>query len=61
MLTDWEKNQPAPVTAAGVFLEDLVQSYHEQKVFNIILTPDYNDAHADHFHCDQTPGSDFLQ
>ena len=45
----------APVTAAGVFLKDLVQSYHEQKVFNIILTPDYNDAHANHVHLEVRP------
>ncbi len=61
VLADWEMNQPNPVTEAGAFLGELVQSYHDQKVFNVILTPDYNAAHADHFHCDLTPGSDFLQ
>ncbi|MEO7328802.1 MAG: extensin family protein [Minicystis sp.] len=60
VLTDWEKDQPAPTTTAGKFLKELVKSYHEDKVFNIILTPDYNAAHADHFHCDLTPGSDLL-
>ena len=61
LLTDWEKNEPAPTTVAGKFLKELAQSYHKEKVYNIILTPDYNAAHADHFHCDLTPGSDFLK
>jgi hypothetical protein len=61
VLTDWEKDQPSPTTAAGKFLKELVQAYHDDKVFNIILTPDYNAAHADHFHVDLTPGSDFLK
>ena len=61
VLTDWEINDPTPTTAAGIFLRELVEAYHLDKVFNIILTPDFNAAHADHFHCDLTPGADFLQ
>lgn len=30
-------------------------------IFNIILTPNYNTAHRDHFHIDLTPGSDFIK
>ena len=26
-------------------------------IFNVILTPEYNAAHADHFHVDLTPGA----
>lgn len=27
------------------------------KLFNVVLSPDYNNAHKDHFHLDQGPGS----
>ena len=30
-------------------------------IFNIMLTPNYNSAHRDHFHVDLTPGSDFIK
>jgi hypothetical protein len=30
-------------------------------IFNIMLTPNYNTAHRDHFHIDLTPGSDFIK
>ena len=33
---------------------------HAQKVFAIILTPNYNTDHRDHFHVDLTAGSDFI-
>jgi hypothetical protein len=31
------------------------------KVWNIVLTPNYNDLHRDHFHVDLTPGSDYIR
>jgi hypothetical protein len=30
------------------------------RIFNIILTPNYNAAHRDHFHVDLTPNAHFL-
>ena len=56
VVTDWEKDQPSPVTASGRFLRDTVESLYQARIFNIILTPDYNDAHYNHFHLDLTPG-----
>jgi len=29
-------------------------------IFNIILTPEYNAAHRNHYHVDLTPGADFI-
>jgi hypothetical protein len=56
VLSDWEKNQPAPVTAAGRFLRETVEELYEERVFHIILTPDYNADHYNHVHLDLTPG-----
>jgi hypothetical protein len=30
-------------------------------VWNIVLTPNYNADHRNHFHVDLTPGSDFIE
>ncbi|MEO7095203.1 MAG: extensin family protein [Polyangiales bacterium] len=59
---------PAPektCTAATVagkdrFLHELICELKAAKVFNIVLTPNYNADHRDHFHVDMTPGSDFI-
>lgn len=61
VLDDWEKNQPAPVTTGGQLLANFAVEAHEQLIFHIILTPDYNADHENHFHCDLTPGSNFLK
>ena len=41
--------------AADAFLHDVACALHEAAVFQIILTPNYNADHRDHFHCDLTP------
>lgn len=59
---------PAPektCTAATVegkdrFLHELICELKAASVFNIVLTPNYNADHRDHFHVDLTPGSDFI-
>jgi hypothetical protein len=56
VVSHWEMNQPSPVTPSGRLLRETVESLYEDDVFNIILTPDYNAAHRDHFHLDLTPG-----
>ena len=61
VLTDWEKNTDVPMTEAGEYLKWFAQSLYTDWIFNVILTPDYNAAHKDHFHVDLTPGSHFLQ
>jgi len=60
VLGDWEKGKSFPVTTAGKFLKDFTMKMFQQDVYNIILTPEFNKAHADHFHADLTPGAKFL-
>jgi hypothetical protein len=58
---DWEVGVAFPVTEGGSFLKWVAETLHELLVFTVILTPEYNEAHADHLHCDLTPGSNFLK
>jgi len=44
-----------PATEAGRFLKELACALHDQRVFNVILTPNANKAHHNHFHFDITP------
>jgi hypothetical protein len=57
---DFEQDVADPETIAGQYLFDAVHRWHDQKFWNIILTPNYNTAHRDHFHVDLTPASDYL-
>lgn len=61
ILGDWEKDTANPSTTGGQLLKTFVETIFDALIYNIILTPDYNEAHADHFHCDLTEGSHFLQ
>jgi hypothetical protein len=57
---DWEDGVEEPITDAGDWLLWFVNELYVQWIFNIILTPEYNAAHDDHFHCDLTPGTHSL-
>lgn len=46
-----------PQTEQGRLLKNLACALHEQRVFNVILTPNANKAHHNHFHFDITPDS----
>ena len=66
--TDWvidpdpEDTCTAPTAdAEDAFLHAVVCSWAEQNVFNILLTPNYNADHYNHFHVDLTPGADFIE
>lgn len=56
----FEAEVEPPLTVAGTFLYDAVHRWHDALLWTIILTPNYNAAHRDHFHVDLTPGSSFL-
>ena len=56
---DWEHTDD-PQTRAGRFLYEFGQQMFARGVFNIVLTPNYNAAHDNHFHVDLTPGGNFL-
>ena len=61
VLDHWEDGVAEPVTFEGQWLEDLTDQRYEQGIFNIILTPEYNAAHDNHFHVDLTPGASFYE
>jgi hypothetical protein len=65
---DWVIDPDAEDTcAAGVeagadaFLHELICSLKGADTWNIVLTPNYNDAHRNHFHVDMTTGADFIR
>jgi hypothetical protein len=61
VLTDREITPPAASTPADTFLHDLVRSLFDGGVFNIILTPNFNAEHRNHFHFDLTPNAHFTR
>jgi hypothetical protein len=56
VLDDWEDGNANPVTAFGQFLLEFTDTIWAMNLWNIILTPEYNAAHDNHFHVDLTPG-----
>jgi hypothetical protein len=64
--SDWTKRPPPTCAATGgsakdQFLRALVCDGGKAAGFNIMLTPNYNAAHHDHFHADGTPGANFTR
>jgi hypothetical protein len=43
------------------FLHEIICAMKADRVWNIVLTPNYNADHRNHFHVDLTDGSDFLK
>jgi hypothetical protein len=43
------------------FLHELICSLKDAAVWNIVLTPNYNSDHRNHFHVDLTPDADFIR
>ena len=60
LIDDWEHDTSNPSTAAGRFLYDAAYRWHDDRVWTIILTPNYNAAHDNHFHVDRTPNADYI-
>lgn len=59
---DSEETCDAPtVEGKDRFLHELICELKAAEVWNIVLTPNYNDAHRNHFHVDLTPTSDFIE
>ena len=54
---DWEHGTSNPSGAKARVLYEIGQRMYNDHIFNIILTPNYNSAHDNHFHVDLTPGS----
>jgi hypothetical protein len=43
------------------WLHDTICELKRAQIWNIVLTPNYNADHRDHFHVDLTPDSDFIR
>lgn len=65
VLEDYERNsgsppcEDEPETEAGEFLKEFACSLHASKTFNVILTPNANKEHHNHFHMDITPDAEW--
>lgn len=57
LVGDWEHDTTRYTTSAGRWLFDVASGWHTRRLWSVILTPNYNAAHDDHFHVDLTPGS----
>ena len=60
LVEDWEHNTSKPVGEAASWRYETAYRWHEAELWNIILTPNYNTAHDNHFHVDLTAGSDYI-
>jgi hypothetical protein len=56
LVDHWEHDTDAPDTEAAAFLYNAAHRWYDDWIWNIILTPNYNDAHDNHFHVDLSPG-----
>ena len=57
---DWEHDTDSPRTEKGRFLYELAHRMYDERIFNIILTPNFNSAHDNHFHVDLTDGAHYI-
>jgi len=60
LIDDWEHDTTSPSSDGGSFLYDAAYRWYDDSIWSIILTPNYNAAHDNHFHVDLSPGSDFI-
>ena len=51
---------PTPSNPEAAALRDIVCTAADQKLFNVVLTPDYNWAHRNHFHLEVSGAAYFL-
>lgn len=58
---DWQKNTENPTTHKAQVLHFIGRQMYERRIFNIVLTPNYNAAHYNHFHVDLKAGQHFLR
>ena len=56
LVDDWEHGTDSPESDAAAFLYDAAHRWYDDWIWNIILTPNYNSAHDNHFHVDLSPG-----
>jgi hypothetical protein len=51
-----DRAAPKPATAAAVTLRAILCEAVEHRLFNVVLTPNYNRPHKNHFHLEVTAG-----
>ncbi len=51
-----DKASPRPATAEAVKLRSILCEAVERRLFNVVLTPNYNRPHKNHFHLEVTEG-----
>jgi len=56
----WEHDTESFTTDEAEFLYNAGQRWHDAHIWSIILTPNYNAAHDNHFHIDLTPDTHFI-
>ena len=59
LVRDWQHDTTNFSTEAARALYEIGQQMHARDIFNIVLTPNYNAAHDNHFHVDLTPGGNY--
>lgn len=66
--TDWVIDPTSGTTCTAAtegdkdsWLHQVICALKTDAVWNIVLTPNYNASHRDHFHVDLTEGSDFIR
>lgn len=57
---DWEHNTESFSNDTARILYEVGQRMHTDRIFNIVLTPNYNSAHDNHFHVDLSEGANFI-
>lgn len=58
---DWGRGEAGPFeTEAGRILYEIGWQMHARRIFNTVLTPDYNAAHDNHFHVDLHPDQVYI-
>jgi hypothetical protein len=68
VLDDWVIDPSGEATCAAAtepgkdaFLHELICELKARAIWNIVLTPNYNADHRNHFHVDLTPDDDFIR
>jgi hypothetical protein len=59
LVRHWEHDTTTFRTEEGRILYEIGVQMHERGIFNMVLTPNYNAAHDNHFHVDLTPGASY--
>lgn len=60
LVDDWEHDTTSFASEGGEWLYTAAHRWYDAYIWNIILTPNYNAAHDNHFHVDLSPASHYI-